>query len=133
MANIPQVIVTIDAEGQLVVKLPGLNGFMHSVVLNAADAGQTLTRILSDQCLRLAQIGDDGAPTQAQVRHWEQHSSTSNAKCAFCQAEGLGASRQNQKQWELLCRNGDTEVRVIKFRDNLRKAVVAESPEALGL
>ena len=67
---IPQVIVTLSPQGHLQAELPGANGSRRRVDLRADSAVKTLTRILQGQLQSKVEIGLDGAPTQAQVRHW---------------------------------------------------------------
>jgi hypothetical protein len=86
MANLPQVIVTLAPNGRLIAELPGPNGARRKVDL-AGDCEATLTRILQAQLRNRIEIGLDGAPTQAQTRHWERHSIWADPSCPFCIAE----------------------------------------------
>jgi hypothetical protein len=86
MANLPQVIVTLAPNGCLIAELPGPNGARRKVDL-AGDCEATLTRILQNQLRNRVEIGLDGAPTNAQVKHWERHGIWADPTCAFCIAE----------------------------------------------
>lgn len=87
--SIPQVIVTLAASGGgLVVELPGQQATRRQVHLTPANAGETLLRILQAQQQDRSEIGLDGAPTQAQVTHWEKHGVWPDPRCRFCLAEG---------------------------------------------
>ena len=84
------VLVSLRADGGLQVELPATNGGLRLVPLRDTDAspiGDTLTRILLGLARDERAIGTEGAPTQAQVRHWERHAIWPDDKCAFCRAE----------------------------------------------
>ena len=85
---IPQLIVTLTATGELAVELPGSQGTRRKVTLRVSEAGASLVRMLEAQAREGAEIGLDGAPTVAQVRHWERHSIGPSTSCRFCIAEG---------------------------------------------
>lgn len=86
MANLPQVIVTLAPNGRLIAELPAANGARRKVNL-AGDCEATLLRILQGQLRSKVEIGLDGAPTNAQVKHWERHGIWADPTCAFCIAE----------------------------------------------
>lgn len=87
-SRIPQLIVTITPQGHLAVELPGHQATRRQVVLNEREAGASLLRMLEGQARDAAEIGLDGAPTSAQVKHWERHQIWADAHCRFCIAEG---------------------------------------------
>lgn len=94
----PQAIVTLTPEGTLAIELPGANGSRRKVELRHGSVEQTLLEILHGQLKSRVQIGEDGAPTQAQVKHWERHEVFGDARCAFCIAEGrtFGSNRSHR-------------------------------------
>ncbi len=83
----PQVLVTLSADDKLVIEL-AKGAIRHQVVLRGGDAEATLLRILRAQRESRVEIGLDGAPTQAQVTHWERHQQWPDQRCRFCLAEG---------------------------------------------
>ena len=72
------VLVSLRADGGLQLELPALDG-TRPVPFNDLD---TLVRVLHSEESR---IGEDAAPTQAQVRHWEEHRNRFDPRCPFCQ------------------------------------------------
>jgi hypothetical protein len=97
MTRTPQLILTLSPENSLVVELPGVMGTRRRVELRPGSEAETLTRILRAQREEKAEIGLDGAPTQAQVRHWERHSIWSDSRCRFCIAEGKASPAHSAK------------------------------------
>ena len=91
----PQVILTISPTGQLQLELPGANGARRKVEVNEDNLAPIARRILEAQALRAVAIGEDGAPTQAQVRHWESHGNGQfrDPRCPFCSEERLAELR----------------------------------------
>lgn len=83
----PQALVYLAPDGSIKTELRGPNGSRRSVVIEDLDS---LRRILSEQIYRYDPlIGEDGAPTQAQIVHWEEHSKRSiktmlYSTCPFC-------------------------------------------------
>lgn len=84
----PQVLVTLSPQGTLQAELPGPNGARRVCQLKPGQAERDLLEILHGQLARRVEIGEDGAPTQAQVKHWEEHGQWPDSRCAFCRAEG---------------------------------------------
>lgn len=119
MANVPQVIVTLDPEtGGLVAELPGFMATRRKVELRGDAIGATLRRILEAQLENKSEIGQDGAPTQAQVRHWEQHGVWADERCRFCLAEGRArpSAQRVRRAYTISGGKGanEVEVRVLK-------------------
>lgn len=97
--SVPQVVVALDALGQLVVELPGPMATRRKVVMRRGEVETTLVRILEHQMVGEIEIGTDGAPTQQQVTHWERHQVWPQASCRFCLAEGrITAAAPRNKQ-----------------------------------
>jgi hypothetical protein len=92
MANIPQVIITLSPQGSLIIELPAANGARRQIDLSG-DCEATLKRILQAQLRERVEIGLDGAPTAAQVRHWERHGKWKDPQCRFCIAAGLNPNK----------------------------------------
>lgn len=117
MNKTPQLLVTLNPQGELCIELPGEQATRRQVICRDSEIAATLHRILLAQALDRTEIGLDGAPTQAQVRHWERHEIWPDNHCRFCLAEGRarpdhGQFRQARKVLVSSC-NG-VEVRVIK-------------------
>ncbi len=87
------VILSLTAEGSLAVELPGPFGASRIIPLRestSANPTETLKRILTSLAIGQTKLGSDGAPTSAQVKHWERHGTFADSKCPFCQAEAAG-------------------------------------------
>ena len=69
----PQMIISLSPTGELVTELPGLNGSRRKVILIRGEAEEKIRHILQAQLKNKIEIGLDGAPTQSQVKHWENH------------------------------------------------------------
>lgn len=82
------VTVRLSPEGKLTLALPGFLNGSRDIVLRKDEAGETLVRILMALSEDKTEIGLDGAPTQAQVHHWERHTIWADERCRFCLAEG---------------------------------------------
>lgn len=48
---------------------------------------ETIERVLRARAVQQHSIGQDGAPTRQQVRHWQMHQNAADDKCPFCQHE----------------------------------------------
>jgi hypothetical protein len=132
MANLPQVIVTLAPNGTLIAELPGPNGARRQVPLGK-NPGETLTRILQNQLSNRTEIGLDGAPTQAQVKHWERHEIWADPTCRFCIAERGLHPRQKPKATTqkpvVVSKSNGVEVR--RLSDKQRKALIKRADKAL--
>lgn len=108
---IPQVIVTLAPDGTLQAELPS-GGSVRRVVSLRKDAETSLKRILQEQLEGNISIGQDGAPTEAQVRHWQDHQMFPNPRCPFCLSEGLikGTPKRQQRS-QLISKSKDVEIR----------------------
>jgi hypothetical protein len=132
MANLPQVIVTLAPNGTLIAELPGPNGARRQVPLGK-NPGETLVRILQGQLNSRVEIGLDGAPTQAQVKHWERHEIWADPTCRFCIAERGLHPRQKPKavadKAVVVSKSDGVEVR--RLSDKQRKALIKRADKAL--
>jgi hypothetical protein len=132
MANLPQVIVTLAPNGTLIAELPGPNGARRQVPLGP-QPGPTLLRILQNQLSNRTEIGLDGAPTQAQVKHWERHEIWADPTCRFCIAERGLHPRQKPKAVAdkpvVVSKSNGVEVRRLSDKD--RKALIKRADKAL--
>jgi hypothetical protein len=132
MANLPQVIVTLAPNGTLIAELPGPNGARRQVPLGP-QPGPTLLRILQNQLSNRTEIGLDGAPTQAQVKHWERHEIWADPTCRFCIAERGLHPRQKPKAVAekpvVVSKSNGVEVR--RLSDKQRKALIKRAGKAL--
>jgi hypothetical protein len=144
MANLPQVIVTLAPNGTLIAELPGPNGARRQVALGSGfrkDMGrdpvplveESLTRILQGQLASRVEIGLDGAPTQAQVKHWERHEIWADPTCRFCIAERGLHPRQKPKAVAdkpvVVSKSNGVEIRRLSDKD--RKALIKRADKAL--
>ena len=141
-SRIPQLIITITPAGHLAVELPGHQATRRQVVLNTKEAGASLLRMLEAQSRDQAEIGLDGAPTSAQVKHWERHQIWSDSHCRFCIAEGRAKpdySVMRQPRHTVVLKDGvnGVEVRALwPGASGLSKKlseVINKNPEDCGL
>lgn len=132
----PQIIVTLSPSGLLQVELPGANGGRRKIELRSGEGERDLLRMLGAQLHAHYAIGEDGAPTEQQVQHWEQHGIWPSAKCPFCKAEGRASNGTSgsRKRQGLVAEYGGVEVRRIepKARGNGPQRA-KKSAEELGL
>jgi hypothetical protein len=104
---VPQVIVTLGAEGQLVMELPGAFATRRQVSLMKGREAEVLQRVLQAQLVSRTEIGLDGAPTAAQVRHWERHTTWPAEGCRFCIAEGRVAVQTRRRNYVYIDKRTD--------------------------
>lgn len=127
--------VSLHSDGGLQMGLPGPDNSTRWVVLrdtDSAPATEVLLRVLHALERDEAGIGTDGAPTQAQVRHWQMHATFPSPKCAFCQAE---ARLRLKDLAQFLADDGATPVtRVAKGKSSKHKVLASsQTAEDLGL
>ncbi len=138
---IPQIIVTLSPSGALIAELPGPNGARRQIELKSTEVESSLRRMLSAQQWQKVQIGEDGAPTAAQVKHWEKHSLWSDPSCSFCIAEqrfesgAIGTLRSRAKRDETLLKRDGIEITRLKTLQAKKRGLTvrAEVPEGSGL
>lgn len=116
-----QIIITLSAEGKLQAELPGVNGTRRVVPLRGGVEPftgepileRTLVRLLEGQQNEQYEIGQDGAPTNQQVTHWEKHDVWADARCRFCIAEGRikPARPKKEQRSELIAKTAGLEIR----------------------
>ena len=114
---VPQLIITLSPDRSgLQVELPGANGSRRVVPLAGKQFYESCLRMLQAQAERKVQIGLDGAPTQAQVKHWERHSIFPDDRCPFCLAEGR-AGHARRGSWKPAREHtvGDGSIRVTRL------------------
>ena len=81
-------IVSLGPDGELQIELPwSLSKEWRTIPLTATGAYSTIYNILQARARSETALGSDGAPTLAQVEHWEKHAIFRCATCAFCKAE----------------------------------------------
>ncbi len=96
MSN-PSLVVSLASDGSLVAE-HFWNGGRRQTALHDGSAEADIRRILQGMLLRPVAIGEDGAPTQHQLRHWERHTAPEGGiafgdpQCPFCIAEGRFAA-----------------------------------------
>jgi hypothetical protein len=98
----PRIFCTLHPETNAIqIELPGPNGRRQPITVNNLE---TIRNILMHQ-LELSRnadilaIGEVGDPTEAQVRHWEDHANRNKtqklqSQCPFCIAEGRAPVRR---------------------------------------
>jgi hypothetical protein len=132
MSRVPQVLVTLSPSGDLQAELPGANGSRRIVPLRASQIAETLQTILRGQLAERNAIGEDGAPTAHQVRHWERHGVFADPQCPFCLAEGRTVSPKTAKRKaRVLSEYGGVTVRVVASKHKSRST--SRKLEDLGL
>lgn len=133
----PQLILTLSPDGGLVAELPGPFATRRRVELRDASALDTCKRILHAQLGGQTEIGLDGAPTSAQVKHWERHEIWPDTRCAFCVREGrFGAPAQRARAKVLVQKRPDgVEVRRVRAGVSGLKKVskTSQTAKELGL
>jgi hypothetical protein len=129
MSRAPQVLVTITPEGGLAIELPGQQATRRQVLLREGDAGVTLLRILKAQQDHRVELGLDGAPTGAQVNHWERHNIWPDSRCRFCLAEG----RAKKSTGEIAADSPKKRVLVYKTPDGVEVRRIKAGATGLGL
>jgi len=129
------ILVSLHNDGGLQMGLPAIDGGVRWVPLRdteASPAVDILSRVLHALERDEAGIGTEGAPTQAQVRHWQAHAVFPSPKCAFCQAE---ARLRLKDLAQFLADDGATPVtRVAKGKSASHKTLASnQTAEDLGL
>ena len=113
MTRVPQLILSLNSQGKLVIELPGPMATRRQVEVREAELASTALRILRAQQEERVDIGLDGAPTQAQVLHWERHETWPDGRCRFCLAEGRAKSTTGKPQRRFVNRGDGVEVRKV--------------------
>jgi hypothetical protein len=136
--SVPQVIITLSPQGKLQAELP-FNGGRRIVQLGQGSPAQrdegierTLQRILEAQARSRVECGEDGSPTEQQVRHWERHSQWPDERCKFCITEGITQTSRKKKTLLHLVGDGSVQVRRIVQRGRKMTATTMK-PEDIGL
>lgn len=76
-----------DDEGKATATVGELRTMLQGLIeANRVEA--VLVRTLEGMARKAYNIGEDGAPTQSQVRHWERHDIWSDPQCPHCVGEG---------------------------------------------
>lgn len=104
MPRTPQLTLSLSPEGLLQTELPGAFATRRKLPLQGDPATVlcTIRTILEALGNDRTEIGQDGAPTEAQVRHWERHcgegfQAQGDTRCRFCLEEGrFGAPAQHR-------------------------------------
>lgn len=123
VVQVPQVIVTLNPQGGLSIELPAGPGARRKIELREGEEGDTLRRVLQEQMNGNISIGQDGAPTRAQVYHWEHHlDGAPSPRCSFCLSEGLirGTPKRIMRK-TIISKSKDVEIRKIAPQAPKRK------------
>lgn len=135
MTTVPQVIVSLSPSGGLRLELPGPFATRRVIDLRKGETESTLLRILLAQQDGDIAIGLDGAPTEAQLRHWERHQTWPAQGCRFCISEGRALPVSGNAARRVLMSRPDVTVRICAPRATGPKQAghCATSAEDLGL
>lgn len=137
MSGVPHLIITLTPDqAGLQAELPGANGSRRVCQLSRKDFAGDCLRILQGLARSAVAIGEDGAPTQQQVRHWERHELFPDSRCSFCRAEGRAApaGTKTPKAYQQSAGDGSVTVRRIAAKGKARaKTKLTASLEELGL
>jgi hypothetical protein len=135
----PQLLLTLAPDGTLQVELPGAMATRRVVPVRDRECASTLKRMLEAQARSDVAIGEDGSPTQAQVRHWERHGVFGDPRCPHCISEGF-RPRGSRVRAVVIAEHGGVVVRRVPARKSgLPKAPAAvvatakKSPSEMGL
>ena len=135
----PQLLITLSLQGGLVLELPGSMGTRRQVQVRDGELASTCHRILAAQLLEQTEIGLDGAPTQAQVKHWERHGIWADSQCRFCLSEGRAHASRPKTRRKVLVSVDRAGVEVRRIKTGLssapktKKISSKKSAEELGL
>ena len=109
MPNAPELRVRLRPDGGLEFALPGAlhigDRWIPLRQTSTCNPGDTLRRTLQGIASDAMALGEDGAPTRAQVVHWERHHTYPDRRCVFCLAEDPSLhTRENSTnaQWRKL-------------------------------
>lgn len=119
----PQLLITLTPDRLgLQAELPGTNGSRRVVSLSSKAFFSDCLRMLLAQANLKVEIGLDGAPTQAQVKHWEGHSAQAPSdRCPFCLEAGWVHSRAGrEKPREHSVGDGSVKVRRLPAKGKAR-------------
>jgi len=127
--------VSLTTDGNLQMGLPGPDGGIRWVPLRDTEASPAIdiiTRVLNGLARAEAGIGEAGAPTQAQVRHWQMHATFPSPKCAFCQHE---ARQRLRDLAQFVADDGSTPVTRVgpKAKAKHKQLTSNQTAEDLGL
>ena len=114
----PFVRVSLAPSGGLQLELPGTSPLLI-IPLKPGQEALTIDRILRARVAARIALGEDGEPTLAQVRHWEQHGVFASSSCPFCISEGRckGLSLAKRRPVRVETRgDGSAQVRTIPPR-----------------
>lgn len=135
----PSLVVSLSPDGTLVAE-HFTNGGRHSTALKPGEVEASLRRILQAKLRSAVALGEDGQPTQAQVRHWERHDIWKDPQCPHCIAEGLKPQRPRRAlQWQEIGSGGQARVRTLppgsakQLQARQRRQAPQATAEELGL
>jgi hypothetical protein len=107
--------ISHDANGRLCILLAGPKGQDREVTLFGKEETvcDTINRVLKARETGEYEIGEDGEPTEAQVRHWERHTIWPDSQCPFCRAErrGLPTPDPRPRRGEIISDYGGVTIR----------------------
>lgn len=129
--------IALRKDGVLVLLLPGAEGTQREVPVGDEYCGPGARMILQAQAQGEVEIGEDGAPTSAQLKHWEKHQDWPQQNCRFCIAEGRAQAHRaaGQARFRVVDSRPDgTVIRVKRLTEkgkrdiNLRELFDLEEP-----
>lgn len=72
---------------------------LNTILISDNTFSDIIIRILEAQVQNKVKIGEDGAPTQQQIKHWERHSNIwGDPSCPFCIVEGKFEPGKNREK-----------------------------------
>lgn len=131
-------IISLSDDGGLQVELPwSLTKEFRTIPLTAQGAYNTIHTILTARARSTTNLGSDGAPTQAQVEHWERHAIYRSSTCAFCRAEAkamglrLGTAKPRVPAEEKIKSDKKLLIKTVKTRKALELKSTKPGPTDL--
>ena len=120
--KVPQVIITLSPRGELQAELPAAGAVRRVVTMRDDEAVNSLRTILQAQLEGHIAIGEDGAPTAQQVKHWESHGASPDSRCRFCMAEGRITKSKRRLRRTIISKSKDVEIRRIAAKQPAKRS-----------
>ncbi len=123
----PQLTLTIANDGSLVIERM-LNGNRQQITIAEGELEMVCRRILEAQNRRENSLGQDGLPTESQIRCWENHQSAPSYFCPHCHHDGRAS-----RQWRKFANPGSGTIHQIPPGQKGKNLISQKSAEELGL
>ena len=130
----PQVTLTLSPSGQIVIERM-MAGMRQQIPISDGNLESIVRRILTAQSQRETRLGEDGQPTESQVKCWERHSQFPSYNCPHCLSDGrVGQIRRRQVSAEAAPDgNNKTPIRRLSPGRNAKTLSSNLSADDLGL